>query len=228
MHWDKSVASLLAACLVLASCSTAPPAVAPADWHARALPGKPSTQYRWTHKDGQAAWHAIAERSASLWRTHLEKPKSMPGEVEFSWWAQDLVSGADVREPESDDAVVRVVFAFGGDTARLSMRNRMMFDLAHTLTGEAPPYATLMYVWCAQAPTEQVVVGHRSDRVRTVVVESGRKHLRQWRHYKRNLREDFRRAFGEEPGPLLGMAVMTDADNTASRAEAWYGAIRLR
>jgi len=38
---------------------------------------------------------------------------------------------------------------------------------------------------------------------------------------------DFRRAFGEEPGPLVAIAVMTDSDNTRSRSRAWYGPVRL-
>lgn len=211
---------------LLTGCATAPPPSP--DWHARPLPGKAATQYRWVLKDGQGAWHAVADRSASLWRRQLAAPQAPPSEVEFSWFTPELLPGADVRSAEHDDAPVRVVFAFGGDHSKLSMRNRMLFDLAHTLTGEAPPYATLMYVWDAQAPLEEVVVGHRSDRVRAVVVESGHKHLKQWRSYRRNLVADYRRAFGEDPGPLLGVAVMTDADNTGRRAEAWYGEIHLR
>ena len=39
--------------------------------------------------------------------------------------------------------------------------------------------------------------------------------------------EDFQRAFGEAPGPLTSIALMTDTDNTASSAEAWYGPVTL-
>ena len=41
-------------------------------------------------------------------------------------------------------------------------------------------------------------------------------------------RADFELAFGEAPGALLGIAVMTDSDNTQSTAQAWYGDIALR
>jgi hypothetical protein len=51
--------------------------------------------------------------------------------------------------------------------------------------------------------------------------------LRQWRDHRRDLAADFRLAFGEEPGPLQSIAVMTDTDNTGSSAQAWYGAITL-
>jgi hypothetical protein len=34
-------------------------------------------------------------------------------------------------------------------------------------------------------------------------------------------------AFGEAPGPLTAVALMSDTDNTASRLDAWFGALRL-
>jgi hypothetical protein len=49
----------------------------------------------------------------------------------------------------------------------------------------------------------------------------------QWLSYRRDIRADFEKAFGEPPGALLGLAIMTDSDNTRSSTRAWYGAIRL-
>ena len=39
---------------------------------------------------------------------------------------------------------------------------------------------------------------------------------------------DFRLAFGEEPGPLTSIAVMTDSDNSRASARAWYGPVELK
>jgi hypothetical protein len=103
----------------------------------------------------------------------------------------------------------------------------MLSDLTEALTGEPLPYATLMYVWCNRRPVESVIVNPRTDRVRKLVVESGAGHLKQWRVYQRDVRADFVKAFGEEPGALLGMAIMSDTDNTRSSVKAWYGPIRL-
>jgi hypothetical protein len=44
---------------------------------------------------------------------------------------------------------------------------------------------------------------------------------------KRNLRDDYRRAFGANPGPVLGVAVMTDTDNTHTKATGEYAEILL-
>jgi hypothetical protein len=67
----------------------------------------------------------------------------------------------------------------------------------------------------------------RTDRIRKLVVESGPEHLGRWRDYQRDVRADFERAFGEAPGPLLAVGLMSDTDNTRSRLDAWFGALRL-
>ena len=129
---------------------------------------------------------------------------------------------------DHEDAVARVIFGFGGDIAKLPLRTRMKFELAQTLTGEMPPYATLMYVWDSKLPVGTVVINPRSDRIRKIVVDSGPAQLHRWRDHRRDLAADFRRAFGEEPGPLQSMAVMTDSDNTRASAHTWYGPVELQ
>lgn len=199
-----------------------------ANWKPVPLPGKARTDYRPVSIDGRQAIHARAERSASMWRQQLRVPPDGLGRLSFSWKVPQLIPQADLSASETDDTPVRVVLAFDGDHGRLSMRNRMLFDLAQALTGEAPPYATLMYVWEPRAPVGSVIRAPRSDRVRGLVVESGAQRLGHWLHYERDVVADFRQAYGEEPGALIGVAVMTDSDNTGSEIEAFYGGIELR
>jgi hypothetical protein len=226
----------IAAALLLAACqhTPAPMPTAPVSprwtdgWQPFVLPGKTATVYAAGSDDGRWVLHAQSERSASMYRRALRIEAEQLGQVSFSWKVPSLLSNADVRESETGDAVVRVMLAFDGDPSRLSARTRLMFDLMQSLSGEAPPFATLMYVWDSRAEVDSVVLNKRSDRVRKIVLESGPAHLGQWRSYQRDVRADYRRAFGEDPGALIGVAVMTDSDNTRSRAEAWYGEIRFQ
>lgn len=211
---------------LLAGCASGPsPTSAPAGWQVQTLPGKQVTQYRSTTKDGRTVIEAQSEQSASLLRRKLTPPQPAPDEVVFTWRVDALMPQASVSDSQAEDAVTRVIFGFDGDRSRLSARNRALFDLAETLTGEMPPYATLMYVWDPVLPVGTVVVNHRTDRIRKIVVDSGTQHLGTWREHRRNLIEDYRRAFEEEPGALLSVAKMTDSDNTRSQAKAWYGHI---
>lgn len=223
----------LAVAFVLAGCATSPPpapVVPPdaSDWQPFALPGKANTRYEWAEKDGRRAVKASADRSASLWRKRVvDATAQKAGEVRFSWWVQDMAPSADIADADQADAPVRVMFGFDGNVASLPLSTRMMFDLAQALTGESPPYATLVYVWDPKRPVGTVVRNPRSDRIRNLVVDSGPEQLGRWRDHRRNLAADFRLAFGEEPGPLTTIALMTDSDNTHSRATAWYGPVEL-
>ncbi|MGE4051118.1 MAG: DUF3047 domain-containing protein [Piscinibacter sp.] len=222
--------------LALAACSI-PPTSAPvtsvaqagpwAGWNDYALPGKRSTIYRTQREGSRFIVQAHAESSASMFRRQLRVEAAQLARVQFSWRVAGLIAQADLAEADVSDSPVRLVLAFDGDHGRLSVRARMLFELAQALTGEPPPYATLMYAWDNHAAPGTVIVGPRTDRVRKIVVETGPSRLGQWLQYDRDLAADYRLAFGEEPGPLIGVALMTDADNTGSRAAGQYGEVRL-
>jgi Protein of unknown function (DUF3047) len=230
LHRQALGLSALVLLLALMGCSNLPTApVAPdADaWQDVPLPGKASTRYTPELKDGRAAVAAFAERAASMWRRRLDMDPATLGEVRFAWWVSALPLHASVADVDREDAAARVLFGFAGDIGKLPQRTRMMFDLAEALTGEQPPYATLMYVWDASAPVGSVIVNPRTDRVRKIVVDSGTQALGRWRDHRRDLQADFKLAFGEPPGRLVSVAVMTDSDNTRSQVRAWYDTLSL-
>ena len=198
-----------------------------AKWETVALPGKLRTAFRLDKHQGRSSTRADAERSASMLRQKLRIPPEQLGRLTFEWQVDQLIADADMHHRETEDSPVRVILAFDGDRQKFSAKNAMLSELSRALTGEEMPYATLMYVWGNHDPVESVIINPRTDRVRKMVVESGAQGLRQWRHYERQIRQDFEKAFGEAPGTLIGVAIMTDADNTQGSARAWYGDIRL-
>lgn len=198
-----------------------------AQWEPVALPGKLRTAFKLERRDQRQALQAEAQSSASLLRQRVNIPPEKLGQLRFAWQVDQLMPEADMAERDRDDSPVRLILAFEGDRSRFSAKNAMLSDLTEALTGEPLPYATLMYVWSNQAPVASVIVNPRTDRVRKWVVESGPAHVRQWRQYQRDVRADFEKAFGEAPGALVGIAIMTDSDNTRSHVRAWYGDIHL-
>jgi hypothetical protein len=224
MRWFAAVV-----CFWLAGCAAvvAPPKASDDGWHAFVLPGKRATQYTPGWQGGQAVVQADADSAASMWRRSVMVEPSELGRMRFSWRVGALIPTADLTDRDSEDSPVRIVLAFDGDHATLSPRNRMLFELAQAVTGEPPPYATLMYVWDNAAPLESVIPGNRTDRIRKIVVDSGAAQLGVWRLHERDLAADYRRAFGEPPGRLIGVALMTDSDNTRSQVRAWYRDVQL-
>ena len=196
-------------------------------WEPQHLPGKAPSRYRYAYTDARHALLAQAESSASLLRQKRQVPASQLGQVRFSWKVPALIANADMALRDADDSPVRLLLVFDGDRSRFSMKDAMLSELAQTLTGEPMPYATLMYVWCNKRAPGSVIINPRTDRIRKLVVESGTAHLNQWRDYERQIAADFEQAFGEPPGNLLGIGLMTDTDNTRSHSQAWYGPVTL-
>lgn len=196
-------------------------------WAHFKLPGKKPSQFDYTFDDGRHAIAAQAQSSASMLRQSLRVLPADLGNIKFSWKLPGLIQYADMAVREFDDSPVRVVLAFEGERSRFSAKNAMLSELAHVLTGEPLPYATLMYVWCNDCKSEEIITNPHTDRIRKLPLESGPEKLNRWIDYERSVRDDFVKAFGEEPGLLTSISIMTDADNTKSTARAFYGSVQL-
>ena len=60
-----------------------------------------------------------------------------------------------------------------------------------------------------------------------LVVESGPERLGRWLTFKRDVRADYQRLFGEPPGSIIFVGIMTDSNATGTQASAYYGDIRF-
>lgn len=207
--------------------STLGGATALGEWEHFVLPSKSATIFTANSERGRSAMKAQAQSSASMLRRKLRIEPAALGTLHFSWLVEALIPDANMALSHADDSPVRIVLVFEGDRSKFSMRNAMISELAHAITGEPLPYATLLYSWCVHCEAGQVIISPRTDRIRTQVLEMGEQSLGHWRDYQRNIRADFQSVFGEAPGALIAIGVMTDADNTNSRATAWYGPIKL-
>ena len=230
---------------LLAGCATPPPPAQPVAmaaspwavastqrvgqqlWAHREFPGKVASVYNYQKLEGRHAMAVQANASASMLRQVVHIAPAELGAFKFSWKVADLLAQADMARRDADDSPVRIVLAFEGDRSQFSAKNSMLSELSLLLTGEPLPYATLMYVWCNTRAPGTVIVNPRTDRIRKLVVESGAQHLNQWLDYERDIRADFEKAFGEAPGALVGIGIMTDSDNTQANARAWYGPLQL-
>jgi len=117
------------------------------------------------------------------------------------------------------------VVTFDGDRSKLPLDERLFADNFRLFTKQEFPYAILMYIWENRAPVGRVIDNLHTSRIKMIVADSGAENLGKWRSETRNVYEDYRRAFGEEPPPIRSIGIMTDSDNTGADAEAYYGDI---
>lgn len=236
--------SLLAA-VALAGCAVAPekpdrialPAVGrfsaaqagdglPRGWREWKLSGlKRPTEYRLVDHEGRTVVLARSRASASglVYPLALD-PKEYPY-LRWQWKVPALIPAADNTQRHLEDSPVRIVIAFDGDKSKLPLDERLFADNFRLFTRQEFPYAILMYIWENRAPVGRVIDNLHTSRIKMIVADSGAEHLGKWRAEVRNVYEDYKRAFGEEPPPIRSVGIMTDSDNTGADAEAYYGDI---
>lgn len=197
------------------------------DWEIFVFPGKRFAAFEPVVALDRQALRVRARSSVSILRQRFEPTLSRVDRLSFSWRIDGLPDQADLTQAALADSPVRVVLAFEGDRQRWAPKTHRLSEMSRLFTGEDLPYATLVYVWSVTDAAGTVLMNPRTDRIRKLVLDSGSERVGQWRDHVRDVRADFLLAFGEEPGPLRAVALMTDTDNTQSRLTAWYGAMTL-
>ena len=187
----------------------------------------PPTDYRVVSLEGQRVLQACGLGVSSGLRCAVQADVRATPWLRWQWRAVEVPAGMNVSHDDTDDAPARVIVAFDGDHAQLSLKDRAFYEFVELVTGQRLPYATLMYVWDAQLPVGTVVRNARTGRIRYLVVESGPARAGRWLPYRRNLAQDFRLAFGEEAGAITSVGVLTDSDDLKVDVQAWYGDISL-
>ena len=206
--------------------SAAAPGKLPAEWQPLTFKNiARHTVYSPVEEDGRKVIRAVSEGSASgLIRRVQIDAKEYPV-VRWSWKIENILQRGDVHRKEGDDYPARLYITFQFDPEKLGFLTRVKYEFVKSWYGEYPPLAALNYIWASNAPKGLMVPNPFTDRAIMIVVESGKEKVGQWLEEKRNIYEDYRRAFGEDPPLISGVAIMTDTDNTGESAVAYYGDI---
>ena len=126
--------------------------------------------------------------------------------LEWRWRAIQFPSNTDERNKSTNDSVLSLYILFG-----------------------SPPfYHAIKYVWSDTLSVGMSFDSPFSSRVKMIVVESGRALAGRWIVERHNVLADYRQSFNTQNVPKpAGIAVLTDADDTNSRAIGDYGEIDI-
>jgi DUF3047 family protein len=176
-------------------------------------------------KDGQGVVvKAVSEASASgLIKEVKIDAKEFPI-VRWRWKVGNLLKNSDVSRKDGDDYPARLYITFEYDPEKVSFGKKLKFKAGQAIFGDIP-IAALNYIWESTTPVGTIVNNAYTDFAKMVVVESGPEKVGMWVEESRNIYEDYRKAFGEDPPMINGVAIMSDTDNTKERVTAYYGDI---
>jgi Protein of unknown function (DUF3047) len=208
--------------------TTSPGGELPTPWKIVTLPKiKKHTRYVLVNEANTTVLRAEADASmASVLHPVNLDPRQYPF-LEWRWKISALLKTSDATKKEGDDFPARIYVLFDYDRKKLSFGTRTKMRLARALYGTDIPAAALCYVWDRQLPRDSSLWSTYTDRVRLIVAESGAENVSRWVEVRRNVAEDFRAAFGEDPPRISGIVIATDTDNTGEAVVAWYGDIRF-
>lgn len=185
------------------------------------------TRYLFTEE--KEGWIVCAQSDHSASGLYVEKsadPKKHPL-LSWSWKVEKVRENRKEKSKKGDDFAARVYVTFRYDPKKASASQRFKYGLARTLYGEYPPEAAINYVWASSAEKGESWPNPYAPQAAMVAVQSGSEKAGQWVREERNLYEDYKKIFKEEPPEILGIALMTDTDNTGGSASACYKDVRL-
>ena len=183
------------------------------------------TEYSLVDDHGTVVVKAESRDSSSgLTREIAIDPKLYPI-VEWRWKVGNVLKNGDVTQKAGDDYPARLYITFEYDSSKVGFFEKAKYETARFLYGQYPPIGAINYIWESKSPVGTMVVNPFTDRVQMVVVESGQAKVGEWVTESRNIYEDYKKAFGEDPPMISGVAVMTDTDNTHESAVSWFGDI---
>lgn len=197
----------------------------PPEWNPLTFPKVPRhTHYELVQDGAATVVKAVSEASASgLTRVVRIDPRQYPI-VRWRWKVDRLLERSDVRWKSGDDYPARLYITFEYEPERVSFAKKLKYMAGRALFGDIP-IAAINYIWDRSTPVGAVLPNAYTDFAQMVVVQSGPANVGRWVEEERNVYEDYRRAFGEEPPRIKGIALMTDTDDTQDRVTAYYGDI---
>jgi len=182
------------------------------------------TTYELVKDEVQVVVKAMSDSSASgLTKEVRIDPKEFPI-VRWRWKVENLLQKSDATRKDGDDYPARLYITFEYDPEKVSFGKKLKYKAGQALFGDIP-IGAINYVWETKAPVGAIIDNAYTDFVKMVVVESGSGQIGRWVDESRNIYEDYKKAFGEEPSMINGIAIMSDTDNTKERAVAYYGDI---
>lgn len=186
------------------------------------------TEYRVAKEGAQTYLASRSSASASGLFKEVQADLRDTPVLAWRWRVRGSIERADARRKAGDDYAARVYVAFAFEPEKASFWERARYKTARALYGRYPPKTALNYVWDNRLPVGTRLDNAWTSSVKMVVLRSGDDDAGRWVRERRNVLEDYRRAFKAEPPPLDFVAVMTDTDNTGGYAEAAFDDLVFR
>jgi hypothetical protein len=176
------------------------PLAFPQNWKVRGDEEVARVVYKVAEENGNHFLRAHAEKQdVQIGISRSFQPKEFPV-LQWRWRAKQLPAGGNEQATNTNDSAAGVYVVFDSTVLPRAIK----------------------YVWSSTLPVGTRFTSPVYWRSRTVVLQSGPAQANEWKVETVNFYQDYKELFGEEPGKVQGIALLTDSDMTKSVAEADY------
>lgn len=185
-------------------------------------PATENAEAKWVKEDGVASVKLHSNDAL----TFLEKTVNIDIKkypiVSWKWKVVNLLTGINERIPSGDDHPIRLFFVFAPDESEQSLWFRfkrfLYLDRVH---GHPIGGKFTEYLWSSHLQAGEVIPDPGKPAQKLMVVEGGSKNLGKWLSYRRNLYDDFKKLYGQEPTRLIFIGILNDTDATGQEAVSY-------
>ena len=172
--------------------------------------GSPKYDFTVVSEDSARALHLRSDNDSSTISKEVKVDVKQYPILQWRWKVVTLPKGGDARRKETDDEAAQLYVTFPRFPS--AVRSRV-----------------IGYLWDSTAPVGATFLSQKVNTVTFVVVRSGDADLGKWMTETRNVSEDYKRIYGEEPKEAVGaVSISINSQNTGSRAESYFGEILFR
>ena len=176
-----------------------------AHWETQSFAG--DTEYKIQQYDGKSVLGAKSVGTASAIGRKIKIDLTKTPYVNWSWKINNTLPNLDEKSKGGDDYAGRLYVVKSGGVLIWNTK-------------------ALNYVWSGSQPGESSWKNAWNPKNSFLVAVRGPEDSAgEWKTEKRNVREDFRKAFGKDIKQIEGVAIMTDTDNSGLSVTAEYGDI---
>jgi hypothetical protein len=173
----------------------------------------PATQYSRFGREGIKA-ESLGTRS-SLFKEVEKKKREFPI-LSWRWKVSNVVRSAIETKKDRFDTAARVMVVFG---------KKQVFWM---VTKGEPSGLKIEYIWASRLPKGHIFDHPGEKKCKVFVLESGESKVGQWVYEERNIRKDYKTAFGTEPEEVLAIGIETNTNLSNEMVTAYYSEPILR
>jgi hypothetical protein len=179
----------------------------PSGWTAYATPGgRPAYDFTVVEDTGRRALSLRSRDEHSTIAREIRVDLEATPILEWRWKINELPAGADVRVRATSDLSAHVLVVWPRFPGVL--RSRL-----------------LAYAWGTREPPARVERSRKTGTVTFFILRSGAEQVGRWIPERRDVAEDYRRAYGERPDNPRAIAISIDTNDTHGSAAGLIGSI---